>query len=447
MPLIRRQPPRPGVSDGEHSPGVPGAERDRAWVLPPPRNEVPVPCPLLNKGTSRRSGGVLGAVSDLGALPGGGRQRATAPFPPAWVPDAAPVRGEKGMGAVLGSPMGAPGGGRRDARTLSSSPLGHILGSWGTARVAPGRLRAPPHPPSPLPPPGATQGAKLSPRPRGRHCLIVGPGGNRISAGCVGGSRMRGSRMRAAPGGCRPVRVQASCCPPGPRGGGGLGGVELCWGKRGGENAGGDPHLRASTAALRPQAALWRRARSGARSAPRSSPSSRSTWIVSWGGGMQLVGVCVCVHGCGCALCVALCVCGSGFAHVGRPRTSVHRDGAMCAHGMCVRTCGWVCLAHACACMHAMRVHAPCLCVHSPSILARACADRQQQEGAGCAAGVLWRRGAVPAPAGRGEPSPHPRGCLMPSLPPPPHLQPLSSAPVCGLRGLQAVLEELPGGS
>lgn len=358
-------------------------------------------------------------MSDLGALPGGGRQRATAPFPPAWVPDAAPVRGEKGMGAVLGSPMGAPGGGRRDARTLSSSPLGHILGSWGTARVAPGRLRAPPHPPSPLPPPGATQGAKLSPRPRGRHCLIVGPGGNRISAGCVGGSRMRGSRMRAAPGGCRPVRVQASCCPPGPWGGGGLGGVELCWGKRGGENAGGDPHLRASTAALRPQAALWRRARSGARSAPRSSPSSRSTWIVSWGGGMQLVCVCVCVHGCGCALCVALCVCGSGFAHVGRPRTRVHRDGAMCAHGMCVCTCGWVCLAHACACMHAMRVHAPCLCVHSPSILARACADRQQQEGAGCAAGVLWRRGAVPAPAGRGEPSPHPRGCLMPAPPPP----------------------------
>lgn len=239
------------------------------------------------------------------------------------------------------------------------------------------------------------------------------PRGAWVGAGCVAA-------------GCEQPRAGADLCVckraaarPAHGGVGGWGGVELCWGKRGGENAGGDPHLRASTAALRPQAALWRRARSGARSAPRSSPSSRSTWIVSWGGGMQLVCVCVCVHGCGCALCVALCVCGSGFAHVGRPRTRVHRDGAMCAHGMCVCTCGWVCLAHACACMHAMRVHAPCLCVHSPSILARACADRQQQEGAGCAAGVLWRRGAVPAPAGRGEPSPHPRGCLMPAPPPP----------------------------
>lgn len=385
MPLIRRQPPRPGVSDGEHSPGVPGAERDRAWVLPPPRNEVPVPCPLLNKGTSRRSGGVLGAVSDLGALPGGaGRQRATAPFPPAWVPDAAPVRGEKGMGAVLGSPMGAPGGGRRDARTLFSSPLGHILGSWGTARVAPGRLRAPPHPPSPLPPPGATQGAKLSPRPRGRHCLIVGPGGNRISAGCVGGSRMRGSRMRAAPGGCRPVRVQASCCPPGPRGGGGLGGVELCWGKRGGENAGGDPHLRASTAALRPQAALWRRARSGARSAPRSSPSSRSTWIVSWGGDAARGCVCVCARVWLRFMCGFVCVwqwfCTRGAAtHACAPRWSDVRARYVCAYLRVGVPCTRVCV-HACyACARPLPVCAlpehPCtrLCRQTAAGRCRMC--------------------------------------------------------------------------
>lgn len=385
MPLIRRQPPRPGVSDGEHSPGVPGAERDRAWVLPPPRNEVPVPCPLLNKGTSRRSGGVLGAVSDLGALPGGaGRQRATAPFPPAWVPDAAPVRGEKGMGAVLGSPMGAPGGGRRDARTLSSSPLGHILGSWGTARVAPGRLRAPPHPPSPLPPPGATQGAKLSPRPRGRHCLIVGPGGNRISAGCVGGSRMRGSRMRAAPGGCRPVRVQASCCPPGPWGGGGLGGVELCWGKRGGENAGGDPHLRASTAALRPQAALWRRARSGARSAPRSSPSSRSTWIVSWGGDAARGCVCVCARVWLRFMCGFVCVwqwfCTRGAAtHACAPRWSDVRARYVCVYLRVGVPCTRVCV-HACyACARPLPVCAlpehPCtrLCRQTAAGRCRMC--------------------------------------------------------------------------
>lgn len=385
MPLIRRQPPRPGVSDGEHSPGVPGAERDRAWVLPPPRNEVPVPCPLLNKGTSRRSGGVLGAVSDLGALPGGGRQRATAPFPPAWVPDAAPVRGEKGMGAVLGSPMGAPGGGRRDARTLSSSPLGHILGSWGTARVAPGRLRAPPHPPSPLPPPGATQGAKLSPRPRGRHCLIVGPGGNRISAGCVGGSRMRGSRMRAAPGGCRPVRVQASCCPPGPRGGGGLGGGGAVLGQTGrGERGGGPPppclHRRPPPAgSAMEESAEW-----GTLSPEEFAQLQKYLDCELGGGDAARVCVCVCARVWLRFMCGFVCVwqwfCTRGAAtHACAPRWSDVRARYVCVYLRVGVPCTRVCV-HACyACARPLPVCAlpehPCtrLCRQTAAGRCRMC--------------------------------------------------------------------------
>lgn len=313
-------------------------------------------------------------MSDLGP---GGPASCHGSVPPARVPDAAPVRGEKGMGVVLGSPMGAPGGGRRDAHASSSSPLGHI---WG-----PGGLRLSLRVPHPLPPTSARRRSRAAlsicrPVPRREQSSAFALGaGTASSRGREGTASPRGAWEAAGcvAAGCEQpdlcVCERAAARPAR----GGVGGAGLCWelrrGKRGGEKAGRPPpcphRLPPPAGSAMEESAEW-----GTLS-PEEFAQLQKYLDCELGGEKQLV--CAGVA----ARCAWLCACAwQGFYTHG---AAAHTCALRWSRGHARPTCvfPWVRLAHMCACMHGVR---------SLSILAHACARRQQQEGAGRAAGVLW---------------------------------------------------------
>lgn len=256
-------------------------------------------------------------MSDLGP---GGPASCHGSVPPARVPDAAPVRGEKGMGVVLGSPMGAPGGGRRDAHASSSSPLGHI---WG-----PGGLRLSLRVPHPLPPTSARRRSRAAlsicrPVPRREQSSAFALGaGTASSRGREGTASPRGAWEAAGcvAAGCEQpdlcVCERAAARPAR----GGVGGAGLCWelrrGKRGGEKAGRPPpcphRLPPPAGSAMEESAEW-----GTLS-PEEFAQLQKYLDCELGGGEAAR-----VRGCGCTLCVALCVCVAGVLHAWGGRAHV----------------------------------------------------------------------------------------------------------------------------